>query len=247
MNLVQAEGLYKDYQAGEHAVPAIRGVNFSISSGSFACFVGPSGSGKTTLLNMIGCLDKPTRGQLTVLGKEVADLDRRQAAAFRGEHIGFVFQDFNLIPVLTARENVAAVTEISRAPMTPEDALAELRALPGIGDATVELLEYSETSWTGEPARQEKIFPAWILAENHPLVRGMSDAVAEVTGSAPRISRWGFSTNGVATMGTYGIPTVGFAPGREELAHTTQEHVRVDDLIVATAVYSLLPEFLSKG
>jgi putative ABC transport system ATP-binding protein len=106
MNLVQAEGLYKDYQAGEHAVPAIRGVNFSISSGSFACFVGPSGSGKTTLLNMIGCLDKPTRGQLTVLGKEVADLDRRQAAAFRGEHIGFVFQDFNLIPVLTAYENI---------------------------------------------------------------------------------------------------------------------------------------------
>ena len=85
--------------------------------------------------------------------------------------------------------------------------------MPGIGDATVELLEYSETSWTGEQARQEKIFPAWILAENHPLVRGMSDAVAEVTGSAPRISRWGFSTNGVATMGRHGIPSAGFAPG----------------------------------
>jgi putative ABC transport system ATP-binding protein len=106
MKLVQAEGLYKDYQVGEHAIPAIRDVNFTISSGSFACFVGPSGSGKTTLLNMIGCLDKPTRGKLSVLGKEVADLDRRQAATFRGEHIGFVFQDFNLIPVLTAYENI---------------------------------------------------------------------------------------------------------------------------------------------
>jgi len=128
---------------------------------------------------------------------------------------------------------------------TPEDALAELRALPGIGDATVELLEYSETSWTGEQARQEKIFPAWILAENHPLVRGMSDTVAEVTGSAPRISRWGFSTNGVATMGRYGIPSAGFAPGLEELAHTTEEWVAVSDLLTATAAYSLMPDALA--
>lgn len=128
---------------------------------------------------------------------------------------------------------------------TPEDALAELRALPGIGDATVELLEYSETSWTGEQARQEKIFPAWILAENHPLVTGLSDTVAEVTGSAPRISRWGFSTNGVATMGRYGIPSAGFAPGMEELAHTTEEWVAVRDLLTATAAYSLMPDALA--
>jgi len=128
---------------------------------------------------------------------------------------------------------------------TPEDALAELRTLPGIGDATVELLEYSETSWTGEQARQEKIFPAWILAENHPLVKGMSDTVAEVTGSAPRISRWGFSTNGVATMGRYGIPSAGFAPGMEELAHTTEEWVAVRDLLTATAAYSLMPDALA--
>jgi putative selenium metabolism hydrolase len=128
---------------------------------------------------------------------------------------------------------------------TPEDALAELRALPGIGDATVELLEYSETSWTGEPARQEKIFPAWILAESHPLVRGMSDTVAEVTGSPPRISRWGFSTNGVATMGRHGIPSAGFAPGLEELAHTTEEWVAVSDLLTATAAYSLMPDVLA--
>ena len=128
---------------------------------------------------------------------------------------------------------------------TPEDALAELRALPGIGDATVELLEYSETSWTGEQARQEKIFPAWILAENHPLVTGLSDTVAEVTGSAPRISRWGFSTNGVATMGRFGIPSAGFAPGMEELAHTTEEWVAVRDLLTATAAYSLMPDALA--
>ena len=106
MTLVSAEGLRKDYQVGELAVAAIRGVDFTIDAGSFVCFVGPSGSGKTTLLNMIGCLDRPTAGRLDVLDTPVAKLDRRAAAAFRGRHIGFVFQDFNLIPVLTAYENI---------------------------------------------------------------------------------------------------------------------------------------------
>jgi len=106
MELVTAEGLRKDYRVGELVVPAIRGMDFTIEPGCFVCFVGPSGSGKTTLLNMIGCLDRQTAGRLSVLGTQVADLDRRRAAAFRGEHIGFVFQDFNLIPVLTAYENV---------------------------------------------------------------------------------------------------------------------------------------------
>jgi putative selenium metabolism hydrolase len=128
---------------------------------------------------------------------------------------------------------------------TPEQALAELRALPGLGDATVELLEYDETSWTGERARQEKIFPAWVLPAEHPLVRGMSEAVTEVTGGEPRISRWGFSTNGVATMGRHGIPSAGFAPGLEELAHTTEEWVAVRDLVTATAAYSIMPEVLA--
>ena len=106
MTLVRAEGLCKDYRAGELVVPAVRGVDFEIEPGSFVCFVGPSGSGKTTLLNMIGCLDRPTAGHLSVLDTRVSDLERHQAAAFRGEHIGFVFQDFNLIPVLTAYENI---------------------------------------------------------------------------------------------------------------------------------------------
>lgn len=106
MTLVKAEDLRKDYQIGELVVPAIRGVDFTIETGSFVCFVGPSGSGKTTLLNMIGCLDRPTAGRLSVLDTQIADLDRRQAAIFRGKHIGFVFQDFNLIPVLTAYENI---------------------------------------------------------------------------------------------------------------------------------------------
>ena len=106
MSLVVAKDLYKDYQAGESIVHAIQGVDFEIEPASFVCFVGPSGSGKTTLLNMIGCLDHPTRGELSVSGTRVAALDHRSAAVFRGDNIGFVFQDFNLIPVLTAYENI---------------------------------------------------------------------------------------------------------------------------------------------
>lgn len=106
MSLVLAADLRKDYQVGDVVIPAIRGIDFSIEASSFVCFVGPSGSGKTTLLNMIGCLDHPTAGTLRILDTDVAMLDRRSAAEFRGEHLGFVFQDFNLIPVLTAFENI---------------------------------------------------------------------------------------------------------------------------------------------
>jgi putative ABC transport system ATP-binding protein len=106
MTLIRAEQLIKTYRAGEVDVLAVRGVDFTIEGGSFVVFVGPSGSGKTTLLNMIGCLDHPTSGKLTVIDTDVSTLDRRAAAEFRGKHIGFVFQDFNLIPVLTVYENI---------------------------------------------------------------------------------------------------------------------------------------------
>jgi putative ABC transport system ATP-binding protein len=104
--VVQAQRLEKTYRAGDVDVPAVRGVDFAINAGAFVAFVGPSGSGKSTLLNMIGCLDKPSGGQLTVLDTDIAILDRRAAADFRGANIGFIFQDFNLIPVLTAYENI---------------------------------------------------------------------------------------------------------------------------------------------
>jgi len=106
MALIRAVGLVKTYRAGEVEVQAVRGVDFAIEAKSFVVFVGPSGSGKSTLLNMIGCLDHPTGGKLTVYDTDVSTLDRRAAADFRGRHIGFVFQDFNLIPVLTVYENI---------------------------------------------------------------------------------------------------------------------------------------------
>jgi putative ABC transport system ATP-binding protein len=87
-------------------VKALQEVSFEIEPGGFLAFIGPSGSGKTTLLNLVGCLDKPTSGELQVAGMDVLKLDRRQAAEFRGQNIGFIFQSFNLIAVLTAFENV---------------------------------------------------------------------------------------------------------------------------------------------
>lgn len=106
MSLIRAEGLTKTYRIGDVDVPAVRGVDFTIEPSSFVAFVGPSGSGKSTVLNMIGCLDHPTSGRISVLDTDVASLDRRASATFRGNHIGFIFQDFNLIPVFTAYENI---------------------------------------------------------------------------------------------------------------------------------------------
>jgi putative ABC transport system ATP-binding protein len=106
MSLIVAENIRKDYQAGEVSVRALKGISFTIEPASFVSFVGPSGSGKTTLLNLIGCLDKPTEGKLIVADTDISILDRRRSALFRGNTIGFIFQDFNLIPVLTVYENI---------------------------------------------------------------------------------------------------------------------------------------------
>ncbi|MBW6485212.1 MAG: ABC transporter ATP-binding protein [Syntrophobacterales bacterium] len=106
MALIAAEQITKEYRVGEVAVQALRGVSFEIEPASFVSFVGPSGSGKTTLLNLIGCLGKPTAGNMRVADTDVASLDRKASAAFRGKTIGFIFQDFNLLPVLTVYENI---------------------------------------------------------------------------------------------------------------------------------------------
>ena len=106
MNIVELRDVWKTYRMGDSDVHALQGVRFEIEPASFVSFVGPSGSGKTTLLNLIGCLDKPSAGTLTVADTDIARLDRKESAAFRGSHLGFIFQDFNLIPVLTVYENI---------------------------------------------------------------------------------------------------------------------------------------------
>jgi putative ABC transport system ATP-binding protein len=106
MALLTLKDVRKIYQQGKIEVPALRGIDLLVEKGEFTTVFGPSGSGKTTLLNMIGCLDKPTGGSINFNGEELEDLDKKGLAMLRRFNIGFVFQSYNLIPVLTAYENV---------------------------------------------------------------------------------------------------------------------------------------------
>jgi len=103
--LIRVRGVTRIYRQGELEVPALRGVDLDLAEGEFTAMAGPSGSGKTTLLNMIGALDSPTEGTVTVAGHHAGTLDRGEAADFRLDHVGFIFQAYNLVPVLTAYEN----------------------------------------------------------------------------------------------------------------------------------------------
>lgn len=123
-NIFEVRGLTKVYHTGEVAVHALRGVDMTLAAGEMVVLLGPSGSGKSTLLNIIGGLDTPTDGEVRFRGMNLAGLDDGGLTRYRRDHVGFVFQFYNLMPGLTARENVALVTEISRHPMSPEEALA---------------------------------------------------------------------------------------------------------------------------
>ncbi len=111
-HVVCARGLTKSFGSGRQTVWALRGVDLQVGPGEFLALVGPSGSGKTTLLNLLGALDVPTGGELIVLGQQVASLSKLARADMRLHSIGFVFQAYNLVPVLTARENVEFVLEL---------------------------------------------------------------------------------------------------------------------------------------
>jgi len=106
MSLIELNKVKKSYQQGKIEVPALRGVDLTIGRGEFATIFGPSGSGKTTLLNMIGCLDTPTEGEICLNGRKISDLSKKDLAMTRRYNIGFIFQSYNLIPVLTVYENV---------------------------------------------------------------------------------------------------------------------------------------------
>ena len=110
--IVVARGLTKIFRVGKLEVPALRGVDLVIREGEFLALVGPSGSGKTTFLNLVGALDRPTSGELLVFGARVAELSKRERAELRLRSLGFVFQAYNLVPVLTALENVEFVLEL---------------------------------------------------------------------------------------------------------------------------------------
>jgi putative ABC transport system ATP-binding protein len=117
------EGLTKVYTMGEVEVPALRHVDLVLDEGEFVVLLGPSGSGKSTLLNILGGLDVPTSGRVMYRDQELTSADESALTEYRRHHVGFVFQFYNLIPSLTARENVALVTEIVERPLSPEEAL----------------------------------------------------------------------------------------------------------------------------
>jgi len=121
--VLRAEGLTKTYTSGEVEVRALRGVDLALGAGELIVLVGPSGSGKSTLLNILGGLDTPTAGRVFFHDTELTAGDEAALTRYRRRHVGFVFQFYNLIPSLTARENVALVTEIADHPLTPEAAL----------------------------------------------------------------------------------------------------------------------------
>lgn len=120
----EVRDLTKVYHTGQVEIQALRGVSLSLYAGELVVFLGPSGSGKSTLLNILGGLDTPTAGEVRFQDHAISELDDRGLTEYRRDHVGFVFQFYNLVPSLTARENVALVTEIAREPMRPEEALA---------------------------------------------------------------------------------------------------------------------------
>lgn len=116
-------GITKIYDMGEVQVQALRGVDLDLNAGELIVLLGPSGSGKSTLLNILGGLDRASAGEFAYNGRDFTHATDKQLTDFRRQHVGFVFQFYNLIPSLTARENVAVVTEIAQKPMKPEEAL----------------------------------------------------------------------------------------------------------------------------
>jgi putative ABC transport system ATP-binding protein len=117
-SLIRVRGLVKEYQRGGQVVRVLQGLNLDVGEGDFVAFMGPSGSGKTTLLNLLGGLDLPTGGSITVAGDEITRMSGRKLAAWRARHVGFIFQMYNLIPVLTAFQNVELpllLTRLSKA------------------------------------------------------------------------------------------------------------------------------------
>jgi len=124
---------------------------------------------------------------------------------------------------------------------TKESALAEVRALPGAEGAEIEVLQYDRPSYTGLTYPMEKYYPTWLLAEDHPLVRAGVNTFKSMFGGAPVVDKWTFSTNGVGSMGVMEVPTIGFGPGEEELAHSVGERVPIAHLVSATQFYAAFP------
>ena len=126
MSIVTFENVTRVYQSGDHELKALDGINLSLDEGKFVVILGPSGAGKSTLLNLLGGLDSPTGGTITVNGRDISTLTANELADYRAATVGFVFQFYNLIPTLTVLENVSLVKEIAPDALDPAQMLAEV-------------------------------------------------------------------------------------------------------------------------
>jgi len=195
----------------------------------------------------------PERGdnpiyKMTNLIQEVEELNRRlKDDPFLGKGTVAVTKIECQTPSLNAVPDSCSIYLDRRltAGETKQSALAEIQALPSARRAGVEILPYEATGYTGLKVKSEKYFPTWVLPEDHPGVRGAVEAAAAVRGSAPRIGRWTFSTNGVASMGRLGIPTIGFGAGNEVDTHSATERIALSHLPPAVAFYALFPSIVA--
>lgn len=165
--VLRANNLKKDLKVGEVTVHALRGVTLEVQRGEFMAIIGPSGSGKSTLLGLIGGLDTPTSGTVMIDGSDITQLNERALTRIRNEKIGFVFQSFNLIPTLTAQENVSLPIQFAaKAKHNPAKRAAELLDLFGMGDR----LHHRPAQLSG--GQQQRVAIARALANEPPLLLG---------------------------------------------------------------------------
>lgn len=163
--VLRAVDLTKQLKVGEVKVDALRGVSLSVARGEFVAVIGPSGSGKSTLLGLMGGLDSPTSGQLFIDGVDITRMNERELTRIRNEKIGFIFQSFNLIPTLTAEENVALPIQFSRLRTHhPVTRARELLTLFGLGDRT----HHRPSQLSG--GQQQRVAIARALANNPPML-----------------------------------------------------------------------------
>jgi len=163
--VVRTEDLHKELKMGEVTVHAVRGVSLEVMAGEFLGIIGPSGSGKSTLLGLIGGLDTPTRGRVYIDGEDITDLSERALTRVRNEKIGFVFQFFNLVPTLTALENVALPVQFARnRQFNPTRRAQELLEMLGLGDR----MKHRPSQLSG--GQQQRVALARALANNPPLL-----------------------------------------------------------------------------
>ena len=154
--IIEGKNLTKEYQQGEVTVVALRDVSLQLREGEFAVIVGPSGSGKSTLLNILGGMDVPTSGQVIYKGRNLSTMDESELTQYRRNEIGFVFQLYNLMSALTARENVELATELVAEPLPIEEIMDKV----GLGDRT----EHFPSQMSG--GEQQRVAIARALAKN---------------------------------------------------------------------------------